>query len=149
MKYVVIAALIISLTAFKKPVGNDRDKIVGKWIASEDKNLIVQIFKAGEEFKAVVVWFDDSDDKSRPMNTRCDTKNSDKDQRCRKLIGLEVLRGLSYNTENNEWQNGHIYDPSSGKEYNAKAWIADDGCLKVRGFWHFEIFGQTMCFKKI
>lgn len=148
MKYAVLAAIIISMTAFKKPSGNTADKIIGKWIANEDKNVIVQIYKAGNEFKAKIIWFDDSDDKTRPMATRYDTKNPDKNLRSRKLLGLEVLRGLTYNAEEDEWQDGHIYDPSSGKEYSAKAWLAADGTLKVRGYWHFEIFGQNMCFTK-
>lgn len=148
MKYVALAAIIVSMASFKKPFNNGADSIVGKWIASDDKNLIVQVYKSGNEFKANIVWFDDTDDKTRPMATRCDTKNPDKNLRNRKLIGLEVLRGLTYNADDDEWQEGHIYDPSSGKEYNAKAWLTSDGNLKVRGFWHFEIFGQNMCFSK-
>lgn len=148
MKYIALAAIIVSMTSFKTPKSTNADKIVGKWIANEDKNIIVQVYKSGAEFKAKIVWFDDSDDKTRPMTTRCDTKNPDKTLRGRKLIGLEVLRGLTYNADDDEWQDGHIYDPSSGKEYCAKAWINSDGCLKVRGFWRFEIFGQNMCFTK-
>lgn len=148
MKYAVFAAIIITMAAFKNPAISNGDRIVGKWITSEDKNLIVQVFKSGNEFRAIVLWFDDSDDKSKPMGTRCDVKNPDKDLRSRKLIGLQVLRGLTYNADDDEWQDGHIYDPSSGKEYNAKAWLTSDGCLKVRGYWHFEIFGQNMCFSK-
>ena len=148
MKYVALAAIIVSMTSFKTPKSNNADKIVGRWIANEDKNVIVQVYKSGTEFKAMIVWFDDSDDKARPMATRCDAKNPDKALRSRKLIGLEVLRGLIYNAEEDEWQDGHIYDPSSGKEYAAKAWLTTEGMLKVRGYWHFEIFGQNMCFTK-
>lgn len=148
MKYVVLAALIVSMASFNNPKNSNADKIVGKWLANEDKNVIVQIYKSGSEFKAKIVWFDDSDDKSRPMATRYDTKNPDKNLRNRKLVGLEVLRGLIYNPDEDEWQGGHIYDPSSGKEYSAKAWLNSEGMLKVRGYWHFEIFGQNMCFIK-
>lgn len=148
MKYVAFAAVIISMTSFKNPKGNSGDKIIGKWIAIEDKNVIVQVYRSGTEFKARIIWFDDSDDKGRPMATRCDTKNPDKNLRSRKLIGLEVLRGLTYNADEDEWQDGHIYDPSSGKEYCAKAWLTGDGNLKVRGYWHFEVFGQNICFTK-
>lgn len=148
MKYVAVAAIIISLSAFKKPISNEADKIVGKWLASDDKNLIVQVYKSGNEFKANIVWFDDSHDKTRPMGTRCDAKNPDKNLRTRKLIGLEVLRGLTYNADDDEWQDGHIYDPSTGKEYCAKAWLTGDGNLKVRGYWHFEFLGQNMSFTK-
>lgn len=148
MKYVVLATIIVSMTSFKTPKVYNADKIVGRWLANEDKNVIVQVYKSGNEFKAKIVWFDDSDDKARPMATRCDSKNPDKSLRNRKLIGLEVLSGLIYNADEEEWQDGHIYDPSSGKEYAAKAWLTTEGMLKVRGYWHFEIFGQNMCFTK-
>lgn len=145
MKYSLAVLILLFSSSFKKP-STIGDSIIGRWIASEDKNLIVQVYKTGSEYKAVVSWFDDSDDKSHPMNTRYDTKNPDKALRTRKLIGLPVLRGLTYNEREAEWQDGHIYDPSSGKEYNAKAWLTDDGILKVRGYWRFEVLGRNMCF---
>ena len=122
--------------------------ILGKWM-SEEKNLEVEIFKAGNQYKSTVVWFDDSDDKNIPMLLRCDTKNPDKKLRSRKVIGLEVMNGLVYNAEDDEWQSGRIYDASTGKDWNVKAWLNKDGILKVRGYWHFPIFGETMSFNKV
>ena len=134
---------------FKNIKNINADKIIGKWIANEGKNVIVLVYKHGTEFKAKIVWFDDSDDKARPMATRYDNKNPDKNLRSRKLIGLEVLGGLTYNAEDDEWRDVHIYDPSSDKEYSAKTWFTSEGMLKVRGYCPFEIFGQTMWFTKI
>lgn len=148
MKYIFLAVIIFSATSFKKTDNGNGDQIIGKWIVNKERNLIVRVFRSGETFKAAIVWFDDSDDKTQPMTIRCDTKNPDKNLRARKVIGLEVLNGLTYNEEKKEWQNGHIYDPSTGKTYNAKACLTNDGCLEVRGFWHFEFLGQTMCFIK-
>lgn len=116
---------------------------------AEDNNLEVEVYRIGTEYRAKIVWFDDSDDKSKPMAERCDTKNPDKALRTRKIIGLEVMNGLVYNEDDDEWQDGRIYDASTGKDWNAKAWIAKDGSLKVRGFWNFEILGKNMRFKKV
>lgn len=122
--------------------------ILGKWM-SEEKNLEVEIFKDGNQYKSTVVWFDDSDDKNIPMALRYDTKNPDKNLRGRKVIGLEVMNGLVYNAEDDEWQSGRIYDASTGKDWNVKAWLNKVGILKVRGYWHFPIFGETMSFNKV
>ncbi|MBS1495370.1 MAG: DUF2147 domain-containing protein [Bacteroidetes bacterium] len=127
---------------------NREDAITGKWMSSEN-NLEVEVYKVNTEFKARVIWFDDSDDKSKPMNERLDEKNSNKALRSRKIIGMEALRNLKYNTDDDEWQDGVIYDSSTGKEWNAKAWLTDKGLLKVRGYWHFSIFGQNMTFIKV
>lgn len=60
-----------------------------------------------------------------------------------------VMNGLVYNAKDNEWQDGRIYDASTGKTWNAKISLAPDGCLKVRGFWHFEFLGKNLCFKRV
>jgi uncharacterized protein (DUF2147 family) len=116
---------------------------------SSDNNLEVEIYRTQADFKAKVIWFDDTDDKTKPMNERLDEKNHDKALRTRKIIGMEALRNLKYNEDDDEWQDGIIYDSSTGKEWNAKAWLTDDATLKVRGYWHFTLFGQNMTFKKI
>ena len=149
MKNFIFAFLLFTLCSFKNNAGNNAGAITGKWMSAEDNNLEVEVYKSGNEYKAKIIWFDDSDDKSSPMAERCDVKNPDKTLRGRKIIGLEVMHGLVYNEDDDEWQGGRIYDASTGKDWNAKAWIAKDGFLKVRGFWHFEFFGQNMRFKKV
>lgn len=135
----------ISKTSFRLQTSDD---IIGRWMSSE-KNLEVSVFKVDNEYKARVIWFDDSDDKLNPMNTRTDKMNSNKTLRSRKIIGLEVMHGLIYNADNNEWQHGWIYDSSSGKTWNAKACMTKGGQLKVRGYWHFEFLGKNMIFNKV
>jgi len=149
MKNILLILLLIPICSFKNAPIINSDKIVGEWMSTEDNNLKVEVYKTGNEYRAKIVWFDDSDDKSRPMAERCDTKNPDKTLRTRKIIGLQVMQGLVYNADDDEWQGGQIYDASSGKQWNAKAWLTTDGCLKVRGYWHLEFMGQNMCFKKV
>ena len=126
----------------------NQEHIIGKWISLQ-KNVIVEVFKTGTEYRGKIVWFDDSDDKTRPMLLRTDFKNPEPSMRKRKLIGLEVMHGLYYNEKLHEWQDGKIYDASKGKHWNAKAWITKEGILNVRGFWRIELLGQNISFKKI
>jgi len=78
------------------------------------------------------------------MNERCDSKNPAVSLRTNKIIGLEVMHGLVYDTDDNEWEDGRIYDSSTGKDSNAKALLITEGVLKVRGFWHFEFPGKNI-----
>ena len=146
-KILFLPFLIFALTA-AAAVPRSSDDIIGRWMSIEN-NLEVEVFKAGNEYKARVIWFDDSDDKNRPMNTRCDRENPNEALRTRRIIGLEVMNGLVYNAGNNEWQDGRIYDSNKGKNWSAKAWLTKDGWLKVRGFWHFQFLGQNIWFKKV
>lgn len=124
------------------------DRICGKWM-SEEKNCIVQVYKAGNEFGAKLLWFDDSDDKSKPMNTRTDYKNPDPNLQNRKIIGMDVLDDLVYVPKTDTWENGIIYDAKSGRKWSSAVSFTSSGTLKVTGFWHFKFIGKTMTFKRI
>lgn len=146
MKYLIL--LIFTVISSASIAQNSPDAIVGKWMAIPKKNLIVEVYKSGNQYRGKIVWFNDNDDKTKPMNTRLDEKNENPALRNRKVLGLEVLNNMVYNVKNNRWENGKIYDAKSGKTYNSSASIKDT-TLQVRGFWHFEFIGMNMNFKKI
>ncbi len=125
-----------------------QDRICGKWI-SEQKNCIIQVYKNGNEYGAKLTWFDDSDDKTKPMNMRVDEKNPNKALQSRKLIGMDVADNLTYNPETNSWENGLIYDAKSGRTWSSAASLSREGMLKVTGYWKFKFIGKSMNFKRI
>jgi uncharacterized protein (DUF2147 family) len=142
---VMLFMLSKTLTAFSTA---PCDKICGKW-QSEKKNCIVQVYREDDEFRAKLLWFDDSDDPSKPMETRIDHKNPDKSLRTRKLIGMNVLENLEYHSKTDSWENGIIYDAQTGKKWNSCASLTNDGVLKVSGYWHFKFLGRTMNFHRV
>ena len=148
MKYKVTYLLIAVFFTLSCYAQKNPDAILGKWM-SEDNNLEVEVYKEAGLFKAKVVWFDDSDDKSKPWNTRLDEKNPKKELRTRKIAGMEVLSGLTYDEDDDEWVDGVIYDSNSGKEWSSKVWINKSNQLKVRGYWLVSWLGETMTFKKV
>ena len=127
---------------------NNSDAIIGQWMTTDNK-IEVEIYKRGDEYKGRIIWLDDSNDKSRPMNTRTDKNNPNPALRTRKLIGLVVMTGLTYNVEQNDWHGGQIYDPESGKQFSAKAYLTGNDYLKIRGFVGLEFLGKDLSFKKI
>lgn len=147
MRFTTALVFAFFFYAFPAPVQKNPDAVMGKWM-SEEKNLEVQVYKTGTEYKAKVLWFDDSDDKTRPWNMRTDDKNPDKELRSRRIAGLEVLKGLVYDEEDDEWTGGTIYDSNSGKEWSAKVWINKNKQLRVRGYWLLSLLGETMTFNK-
>ena len=144
---IIFEILLLSVISLNSIAQSNPDAILGKWMTVEG-NLKVEVYKENDAFKAKILWFDDSDDKAEPTNVRCDKKNPHEELRSRKIVGMEVMHGLIYNEDRDEWQHGWIYDSSSGKTWNSKAWLKD-GRLKVRGFWNFEFLGQTMSFDKV
>ncbi|MDQ2720404.1 MAG: DUF2147 domain-containing protein [Bacteroidota bacterium] len=147
MRFLIFSFLLIQ-SVFSSALQNRADAIIGRWM-SEDNNLEVEVYRTGDEFAAKVTWFDDSDDKSSPMNERLDKENPDKALRSQKILGMNVLKGLFYNAKKDVWENGKIYDATSGRTWNASVWLEEDGGLKVRGFWHFQFLGKSLYFKKV
>lgn len=120
--------------------------ICGKWVTTEN-NLMVEVYKEDNTYKAKIVWFNDGDD-PKLMGTWTDQRNPDPALRSRKILGMSVLRNLNYNPSSNSWEDGMIYDAKHGREWNACAHITKNGLLEVKGYWHFKCIGKTLTFKR-
>ncbi len=116
---------------------NNSDAILGKWITTDNK-LIVEVYRQSNNYKARILWFKDVNNKA--MSERLDAKNPDKTLRTRKWLGMDVLRNLKYDVEDNEWIDGIIYDAKHGREWDSIAWINNDHLLRVKGYWVFLYF---------
>ena len=123
------------------------DAILGKWITIEG-TLMIDVYKDKNDFKARITWFRNHDDTNSPMEKRLDKRNPDKSLRGKKILGMDVLKKLTYNACTNRWEHGIIYDATSGREWDSAAWVSNKGLLKVRGFWQFEFMGKTLTFKR-
>ena len=125
-----------------------KDDILGKWMAS-DKSVAVNVYLDGNLFRAKVIWFDEQLGSGKPMNSRVDSENPNVRLRHTKIIGMDVLEGLSYNSKSQRWENGKIYDASSGRTWDSFAEIKENGQLCVRGYWKFKFIGKTLCFTRM
>lgn len=125
----------------------DADRICGRWISSS-KNLIVQIYKTGNSYRGKMVWFK-SDDQSKTMEEWTDKHNPNPALRTRKILGIDVISGVTYDTNSETWENGQIYDAQTGHFWSAAARLDKDGVLKVTGYWHFKFIGKTMSFSRV
>ncbi len=146
MKYLMAVCFLAGI--IKARAQNDENAIIGKW-ESVEKNLIVEVYKQANTFKAKIAWFYDEDDTITPINERLDIKNPNKSLRDRKILGLQVLSGLVYNPKQKRWVNGKIYDSSSGRTWSATVWLTDENTLNVRGFYLVRWLGKTLIFKRI
>jgi uncharacterized protein (DUF2147 family) len=120
--------------------------ICGKWESSE-KNLVVQVYKENNKFKAEIIWFNPGGGKT--MEECVDLHNPDVSLRCRKVLGMSVLVDMCYKSNTNSWEDGTIYDAKNGRQWNASINIDKDGSLKVKGYWHFKFIGRTLTFRRV
>jgi len=119
---------VISLTAYSQD-------IFGTWI-TEAGDGNVEIYENNGKIFGKIVWL------KKGADTR-DTHNPDAKLRDRKLIGVNLLSGLT--KKGDKYEGGKIYDPKSGKTYKCAIWL-DGKELKVRGI--LGIFHSTQTWKR-
>ena len=109
--------------------------VLGKWI-TEAGDAHVEIYKAGDKINGKIIWLEQGPDTK-------DKHNPDAKLKERKLMGVNILSGLTKGKE--KWEGGKVYDPKSGKTYKCSIWLDGDK-LKVRGY--LGVFHDTQTWKR-
>ncbi len=97
MKKIIL--LLVVFSAYNSYAQNNADAIIGKWLKIPNKDLIIEVYKTGNEYKGKITWAKD-DYKKKPA-------------------GFIILEKLEYNSRNRRWEKGKIHSPNSGNTYNA------------------------------
>jgi len=106
--------------------------IKGKWL-TEAGDAQVEIYEQNGKVNGKIVWLQKGPDTK-------DVHNKDEKLRTRKLMGVNILSGLTKKKE--KWEGGRIYNPKNGKDYKCSIWM-DGNKLKVRGYIGFLYETQT------
>lgn len=145
---IIFSFFIFGFAPIEKFAATDPgDAILGDWMTVEN-NLKVHVSKENGQFKATITWFDEKGYKCK-MTECTDEMNPDPALRNRKILGLQVLSGLKYVAEDNEWEEGLIYDSNSGDTYDSVVWMDGNNKLSVRGYYLFEWLGRTLEFYRV
>ena len=132
----IIFSIIFIMMPFAAAIAQD---VIGKW-KLEDGTAIVEVYKEGNAFNGKIVWLEKPTEADG--SAVVDSNNPDKNLRSRKLMGLNMLSGLTKN--GSEYTGGKIYDPGNGKTYNCSMKVEGD-VLKVRGSLDKKgLLGRTM-----
>ena len=116
--------------------------VIGIW-ESEEKNLQIEMFEDGQQFAGRMIYFKCSSEEI--MRTCTDTENPDKNLTTRKLLGLKLVTKLEYKGRN-LWDNGKIYDPNTGRTFDARIQLTGPNTAIVRGYWKYRWIGRSMVF---
>ena len=139
MKILLFLACALLLTAAKPVQEYTADSIVGDWY-SDKKESVIRIEKHNGKYYGKLIWL------QQPVNEKgepkADSYNPDEKLRSRPILGLTIIRDLEYD-EGNEWEDGSIYDPRSGKTYSCEATLEQINTLELRGFLGISLIGKT------
>ena len=115
------------------------DDIVGVWLTSGKEPAKIQIYRSGQSYYGKIVWLQNPLNNGKP---KLDANNPDKNKRNQQIVGLTILSGFEFDGVD-EWDDGKIYDPESGKTYSCYLSLKNSTTLKVRGYLGLSMFGRT------
>lgn len=136
------ALLAVSPAAHASSEG---DAIVGQWLI-DSGDVLIRITRDDTGYSGRIAWLKEPRypaDAIRAGQRKIDLHNPDPSKRSRPLIGLEVLRGFSYDG-NDRWSAGTIYDADSGKTYDCTLYLNDSNHLTARGYIGWSVFGRSI-----
>lgn len=138
MKQILIPLVLLAILVIpvRGSAQSKADKIVGYYLTYDDETGAeksqVQIFKATNgKYYGKIVWLKEPNKNGKP---KVDDKNPDSKLKNRPVMGLQILKDFTFDGNDNEWSNGSIYNPSSGKTYNCYMNFESSTRLKIRGY---------------
>jgi uncharacterized protein (DUF2147 family) len=140
--FFLTAALLwmLQFTFAQSPPG---DKVVGVWLTAE-KDGKIEIYKSDSKYNGKIIWGKNLYEANGKTLVK-DSKNPDPKYKNRPLLNAEILTGFVYGNE--EWTDGKIYDPKSGKTYSAVMKLKGN-TLYLRGYVGISMFGRTTIWER-
>ena len=128
------------------------DKILGVYTyttTSQENNVTskIRVSKANGGYRAEVIWVDKLYKEDGSVKT--DIKNPDKSKQNVPIDKIVLIEKITYNAKDKSWEDGKIYQPTSGKTFKVVCSFEDEKTLKVRGYLGFAALGRTVLWKKI
>lgn len=121
------------------------DEVLGVWKTNGDRSRI-ELYRCGDQVCGKVSWLREpkfTTPGDGPVGeTKIDRRNPDPALQQRPILGLQVIKGLTYTGENT-WEKGTCYDPESGNSYKCNMRFIPPDKLKMRGYIGFSFIGRT------
>jgi uncharacterized protein (DUF2147 family) len=116
--------------------------VVGFWLTGDGDSQVEIYQKSNGKYYGKIVWLEEPHEEDGSVKR--DDENPDEDLRDRKIMGLQILKEFEYDTDDNRWEDGRIYDPKSGKTYDCYMWFedGDKDVLHVKGYIGISIIGR-------
>lgn len=124
-------AMVVAAPAVADPTG--------LW-NTENGDAQVEVAPCGQKLCGQLVWLKEpEDDRGRP---KTDRNNPEEAKRSRPIVGLQIVWDMEPKGDGKVWENGHVYDPESGKTYRARFTLKGDE-MDLRGYVGRPMFGRT------
>jgi len=139
MKQIVFVIILIFST--HNLWAQNPDSVVGRYRLPN--KLDVEIYKVGaNKYNGKIIALNGFEG-----GQTTDVNNDDESEKDTPLVGMEIIKGLEYDSEEKEWINGEMYGPEKGMIFNLKVTEIRDREIEVVGSKYF--FWKTLEWQKI
>ncbi|MCK9448703.1 MAG: DUF2147 domain-containing protein [Bacteroidales bacterium] len=139
-------SLIIAVPAMNLQAQHKSNDVIGLWL-TEDKDAQVEIFQREGKFYGKITWLKEPIDEETGK-PKTDKKNPDPKLRSLPTLGMEMLKGFSFDGKN-EWSGGEIYDAGNGKTYRSYMSLEGKDKLKIRGYIGISLLGRNTYWTRV
>lgn len=118
------------------------DAVEGFWL-TKDRESQIKIYQADNgKYEGKIIWLEEPYEEDGSVKR--DDENPDESKQDRKILGLKILKGFEYDTDDQRWEDGKIYDPETGNTYKCYMWFDNDNTdvLNVKGYIGISLIGR-------
>lgn len=142
--YIFTSLILLSSVSSDKL---NADQVTGVWL-TQDRTGKILIYKEHGKYFGKVVWMKNPNFADGKPKT--DRYNLDKSLRNRPMLGLVILRDFVYKPDDDQYQDGYVYNPQGGREYDALITLKDKGnTLILRGYIGMPYFGHSQVWTRV
>ncbi len=119
----------------------------GTWM-NADKDAHIKIYPSYGKFYGQVVWMKQPND-SITGKPQLDKFNKDPKLRSRPVMNMVIIRDLAFDTKDQEWTGGTIYNPKGGDSYDLYCKLIDKNTLEVHFYMTLPTLGKTFQWTRV
>ena len=135
------AGALLSTSVFAASLNGTQWQIIDD--KTGEKKAVIQLTESGGKVSGKIIKVLNKE-KADALCTKCPGSLKNKP-----VEGLQILSGLKADG-NNQWSDGKLVDPESGKTYSGKLTLSDNGqSLKLRGYVGTPVFGRSQTWQRI
>lgn len=120
------------------------DDVLGIWYTKDNKAKI-EIFKTNNKYHGKIIWLKNPNYPNGKQ--KIDRENPDEKLRSRPVVGIVNLEGFVFDED--EYEDGTIYDPNNGKTYSCYMKLTGMNTLEVRGYIGISLIGRTEVWNRV
>jgi uncharacterized protein (DUF2147 family) len=137
---ILLLFVLAGLSSFKTISFQSTD-INGIWF-NQQKDAKIKIYATNGKHYGYIIWLKEPIDPATGK-PKLDKNNPDDAKKNQSIKGLEILKNLVWDNDDQEWSDGKIYDPKSGNTYSLTCKLKDSNTMELRGYMGISLLGRT------